>query len=101
MNTNLLNLISFWSAFFLSKGSGSVISEELIERFRELIGKLPDIDLKLVEIELEKMSQEPTISITKSHNLNQLMYQFILSHESEFDDEFSENINNIKMFFRD
>ena len=101
MNNQLLHLIAFWSAWFISSQGCVVIHIGLRERLIELLEALPSSVQGVIELRRQAGSLTDAESVAFDHPLNRAMFAFMIEHENDIPDEFRNNIDNIKRFFSD
>src|SRR5208283_3115562 len=100
LNKQLLHLIAFWSAWFISSHGSVTISSGLRNKLIQLLEALPSSFEGLDELRIQAALLHETETIGVEHPLNQKMLSFMDKHGNMFPDEFQGNLDNIKNFFR-
>ena len=97
MNNDTLNLFSLWTGYFIKKSGTVIFHQGIKDRFLLFLNKLSHEEVPNIRKQIENITL--STEIQRNHPLNLIMYKFITKHEHEFDQEFVQNINNIKKYF--
>lgn len=99
MDSNLLKVVSFWSAFFIPKDGHVLADCSLIENLRSLLDTLPPNLNGLENVQVAVKTIGMTELTTLENRLNLAMLTLIIENKHLFSEEHSENIDNIVNYF--